>query len=635
MGAYDAGQLRMDINVTGLPQAQAAMRTVDSEARKAATGLEKMGGAVDGTMSMLSQFKGLLLAWGVKEAVLEVKDMADAWTSMTGKLKLVTASGAELAAVQGQLLKIAQDSRQDLDSVVTLYARMARATEGAKVNQGDLITVTRSLSQALALSGATSQEAKNAIVQLSQGMALGTLRGQDLKSVLEETPAIGQQIAKGMGVSFGQLRKLSEEGKITNDAIIRAMLKQSSTIEKEFKKLPPTVAQATTQVANSFTAMIGRIDRQLGSSRFFARLLEFGARGLDKASAVIEHGTYIGDLTEARDLSNKDLQARIDALSGGAAGKKGIRSAVATPLGVFGVNIGGAAEGATERELAALLREQNRRRTREAIVIRPDLTQPALAATAKGGVSYSTSVPAYGLGTPYDSTYTMATGGGATTTIDLPGQGMPQPRESTMGPAIEALTKEFNERMAAFQEEVQNRAQAVSSLIGNSLASGITEAVRSGDIGAGLEALGKSFLGGLGGLLQQMGEKLLLANQLLIKALTFTDPFGGLAAAIGLIALGGALQGLASRGSPGSVPVGAGAGASASPGTGTVIDRGTIAASLRIPAGDLSGSRAATQGIESGLTVLQPVIIGPDDVAAQAQIARLVANAARRGYRVA
>ena len=137
---------------------------------------------------------------------------------------------------------------------------MARATEELDLANKDLFTITKAVNQSFVVSGASSQEANSAILQLSQGMASGTLRGEELNSVMENSPRLARAIAEGLGVTIGELRQLGADGKITAEAITTALLSTADSIDREFSEMPRTVGQSLQQLRNDLLVTFGQTD---------------------------------------------------------------------------------------------------------------------------------------------------------------------------------------------------------------------------------------------------------------------------------------------------------------------------------------------------------------------------------------
>jgi tape measure domain-containing protein len=178
----------------------------------------------------------------------EVIAVADQYTLLESRLKLVTTGAENLAFIQQSLYDISLRTHQAQSNTVELYTRLARSTKQLGTSQTELLTMTELINQALIVSGANSVEAGAALMQMGQGLGAGALRGQELNSVLEQTPRIAQAIAEGMGVAVGDLKKLGEEGKITSEVVVKALLSQKEAIQREYSQMTTTVSQAMTDL---------------------------------------------------------------------------------------------------------------------------------------------------------------------------------------------------------------------------------------------------------------------------------------------------------------------------------------------------------------------------------------------------
>jgi len=235
--------------------------------------------------SLRSAFVGLGGALVVRQFV----KTADALSLVEGRLKLVTNSAEELATVQKELLKIANDTRMAYQGTADLYARVGRVTRDLDVSQKDLLQTTKTINQALIVSGAAATEANAALIQLSQGLASGTLRGDELRSVLEQTPRLARAIADGLGVTIGQLRELGTEGELTAERVIGALLSQKDVIEREYSKMPKTVGQAWTVLGNIVDNIIKRVNDSTAATGGMIKLIEDFGNILNATFTVLEN----------------------------------------------------------------------------------------------------------------------------------------------------------------------------------------------------------------------------------------------------------------------------------------------------------------------------------------------------------
>jgi tape measure domain-containing protein len=209
---------------------------------------------VSGTLSSLST-----VAYSVISALAvdKIIKYADAWTIVGNKVTNYLKDGQDLVDVQNAIFKVAQDSSTPLQAVATLYGRLEPATKGL-INSGDeLIKITETINKAFVVSGATSEEASNAIVQLSQALGAGALRSEEFNSVNEQGPRIMQGIADYMGVARGELKSLAAQGKITTEVVINSLRQMSSSVDAEFSKMNATFEMKGTQALNNLTKSLG------------------------------------------------------------------------------------------------------------------------------------------------------------------------------------------------------------------------------------------------------------------------------------------------------------------------------------------------------------------------------------------
>lgn len=199
-------------------------------------------------------------ALGAGRVVSEIIRLTDAFKSMQGSLALVSSSNSVASDSFQKLLTMANNTGSSLEATVSLYTRLANATRGVGYTTEQLLGVTDAINKAFVISGATMQEASNAAIQLSQGLASGTLRGEELNSVMEQGPRITRALAEYLGVTNGQIRQMAADGKITAEVVTNALLKSLSSLNSELERMPRRFEQASTALKNNFLAVVGQID---------------------------------------------------------------------------------------------------------------------------------------------------------------------------------------------------------------------------------------------------------------------------------------------------------------------------------------------------------------------------------------
>lgn len=190
-------------------------------------------------------------------SVREVVRFGDSFQNLENRLRLVTKSANELNNVTKAIFDIAERSRQDAEATATLFQRLTQSTGELGLTQQEVLDLTESISKAIAVSGASATEAQAGMIQLSQGLAAGALRGEELNSVLEQTPAVAQVIADGLGIPLGKLKEFGAQGRITAREVISAFQTQAEGIDRQFGRTSTTIGQSLTLVKNAALELAG------------------------------------------------------------------------------------------------------------------------------------------------------------------------------------------------------------------------------------------------------------------------------------------------------------------------------------------------------------------------------------------
>lgn len=217
----------------------------------------------------------------------EISRYADEWTNIKSILSLVTDGEKERLHVQERLFAISQDTRQNMLSTVDLYRRISTATESLGLNEEKRLQITEAINKAIIIGGGSAASNQAALVQLGQGLASGQLRGQELNSILEQSPRLAQMIAEGLGMKVGQLRTVAAEGGLTPDKVLGAILNQAPKVNQEFDKMGKTIGQAFVVLGNSVGNFINKLNEMTGASKFFAEIIIFLAKNLDVVATVL------------------------------------------------------------------------------------------------------------------------------------------------------------------------------------------------------------------------------------------------------------------------------------------------------------------------------------------------------------
>jgi tape measure domain-containing protein len=245
---------------------------------------------------------------GLSLGVAQLIRYADTLQNVQNRLRIVTTSTEQLEAVNGALFRTANETRQSYEATAELYNRVALAGKNLNVTHQQVLDLTKSVSQAIVISGASGTEAQAGLIQFAQGLASGTLRGDELRSVLEQLPAVADVLADHFETDRAGLRKLGEQGLITSRDIIEAFEEAGDSLDEKFAKTIPTVSQATTVLRNNFLQLFGVFDRGTQASQSLAKFILTIAESLDEL--VLSTATAIDAFLQLKN-SQKDAKAAV------------------------------------------------------------------------------------------------------------------------------------------------------------------------------------------------------------------------------------------------------------------------------------------------------------------------------------
>lgn len=240
---------------TNIPNAMNAAANATTKAYQSMSTLHnKMNGVSNASETLkaslggiMNSFAGNLLANTVmngigmiKGAVNSITDTATEWASVQARLKLVAGSQENAIYLNKQIFESAQRARGGYMEMADAVIQVSQSAHDAFPDPRQAVEFMEGIQKVFAIGGASKEAQKNAMLQLTQGLASGQLQGDEFRSIAENAPMIENIIAKSMGVSRGELKKLASEGKITADVIKNAIMNNMPEIEKQFESLPKT-----------------------------------------------------------------------------------------------------------------------------------------------------------------------------------------------------------------------------------------------------------------------------------------------------------------------------------------------------------------------------------------------------------
>ena len=258
-----------------LDDVRASTMNVETAAAATAVQMQELAGKMTQTnsrgTSLLGTIRNLAGTFLGMQSVRWLVNTSDQLTSINARLRLMTGSAEAAAAAQEEIYQAAMRSRGAYADMADFVSQLGTVAGKAFTGTDELVAFAEQIQKQMAISGASGASVQAALVQLTQGLASGTLRGEELNSVLEQTPMIAQTIAEYMGVTTGEMRELASEGKVTAEVVKNAMLGAAEETNARFEQMPMTWAQVWTMFQN---VAIQALDPVLDAISWLANHLE-------------------------------------------------------------------------------------------------------------------------------------------------------------------------------------------------------------------------------------------------------------------------------------------------------------------------------------------------------------------------
>lgn len=297
------GQNYLRTITTGNRDATSSWRSQEAAVRAQGTAMQSLTSTVGGYAAAMA---GAL-------AVGNIIHQADSWNQVNARLKQASTSTDDFTVSQKSLFEVSQRTGTAFADNANLFSRSSASMREFGYSSSDVLGVTEALALGLQLSGAGAAESSSVITQFSQALGQGVLRGEEFNAVNENGDRVIRALATGMGVARKDLKAMADQGLLTIDKVVPALISQLGALQGEFKDLPGSVSRATTTVSNSFQAWVGGMDGATGSTKILARAVTFVAENMDVlAASALTVGAAYGGL-KTGDLI-KSLWAQVSAI---------------------------------------------------------------------------------------------------------------------------------------------------------------------------------------------------------------------------------------------------------------------------------------------------------------------------------
>ena len=284
-----------------LAKAGAAFDSIEQNIQDAGNQQDRFNQRIrDGTAAadgLWSKLKGIAATVGGLAAAKKIIGISDDLASTRARLNLLVDDGGSVNELEQKIMASAQRSRSAYFDTASAVAKLGLNAGAAFDNDMDqVIAFMEQVNKQFVIGGATAQEQSNAMIQLTQAMAAGALRGEELNSILDGAPGIARAIEQYMGIAEGTIKSVAAEGKVTAEIVKNALFDMADETDAKFESMPKTWAQIWTSMQNKalsiFNPILTKIN-QIANSEQFTKVTDGIINGLAGIATV---ATVILDL---------------------------------------------------------------------------------------------------------------------------------------------------------------------------------------------------------------------------------------------------------------------------------------------------------------------------------------------------
>ncbi|MFZ7282457.1 tape measure protein [Avibacterium avium] len=296
--------------------AQQRVKTFSERTTKYLNNIEKAANSINNsTKWQLVETATRVLGGSAKNAAQQIIKLADAHTELKNRIKLVTEDSVSEAKAIQAVYDISSKTFQSADATAQVYTKFASSAKELGIAQSEVARLTETVNKTIALSGVSAASAEAGLLQFSQALDKGRLNGQELSSVMTQTPALAKAIADGLGVPVGALKELGEKGVLTTDVIIKALQKMGVEIDRLFSANDTTLSGAFVNLNNAAQKWVGELNQGLVSTKSIAGVVNTIANNFDtmaKGAGVLAlFGGYVAARPKIQQLAEHQKALKI------------------------------------------------------------------------------------------------------------------------------------------------------------------------------------------------------------------------------------------------------------------------------------------------------------------------------------
>lgn len=264
---------QFELNFT---KAQAKAKQFSERTTQYLNNIEKAANTINKTTSR-TFWAGIISSGGsyLSSGISDVMKYADSYTELQNRIRLVTNSQTAMVAATESVFDISLKTNQAVGATAQIYQRFAQNADRLNLSQLQVSELTETVAKSVAISGASAGAAEAALMQFGQALGSAELRGDELNSVIEQTPGLADAIAKGLGTTTGELKNLAKAGQLDIHTVIQALVKARDTVDNDFNKRVKTLSMSFTNLETSITKFSGEANSALGVTQKLATGVDF------------------------------------------------------------------------------------------------------------------------------------------------------------------------------------------------------------------------------------------------------------------------------------------------------------------------------------------------------------------------
>ncbi len=263
------------------------LHSVEPAAEKASSGVSNLSKGMGAARFAATALAGAMAAVGIGIGAREIAQAADSYTNLSARINIATSEGGNFQQAMTGVHQVALATNSSLEATASLFTKVNDVGKQMGMTQQQSLDLVRTINMAIQTGGGSAQASEDAIVQFTQALQSGVLRGDEFNSIMEQAPGISKALAQSLGVTTGELRTMAENGELSAERVIKALQKQSAAIEADYNKFPTTIGNALQRIQTQWQILIGTMDQSTGASATVAQWLVTIADNMDVVERLL------------------------------------------------------------------------------------------------------------------------------------------------------------------------------------------------------------------------------------------------------------------------------------------------------------------------------------------------------------